>query len=52
MIELYTWPTPNGHKVHIMLEETGTPYNVHAIDIGAGEADAGSAAGDPGDLTA
>jgi len=37
MIELYTWPTPNGHKVHIMLEETGTPYNVHAIDIGAGD---------------
>ena len=37
MIELYTWPTPNGHKVHIMLEETGTPYRVHAIDIGAGD---------------
>ena len=26
MIDLYTWPTPNGHKVHIMLEETGLPY--------------------------
>jgi GST-like protein len=37
MIELYTWPTPNGHKIHIMLEETGTPYNVHPIDIGAGD---------------
>jgi len=37
MIELYTWPTPNGHKVHIMLEETGTPYRVHPIDIGAGD---------------
>ena len=37
MIDLYTWPTPNGHKVHIMLEETGTPYNVHAIDIGVGD---------------
>jgi len=37
MIELYTWPTPNGHKIHIMLEETGTPYNVHAVDIGAGD---------------
>ncbi|MHA1536100.1 MAG: glutathione S-transferase N-terminal domain-containing protein [Alphaproteobacteria bacterium] len=37
MIELYTWPTPNGHKVHIMLEECGLDYNVHAIDIGAGE---------------
>ena len=37
MIDLYTWPTPNGHKVHIMLEETGLEYRVHAIDIGAGE---------------
>ncbi len=37
MIDLYTWPTPNGHKVHIMLEETGLEYKVHAIDIGAGE---------------
>ena len=37
MIELYTWPTPNGHKIHIMLEETGLPYNVHAVDIGAGD---------------
>ena len=37
MIELYTWPTPNGHKVHIMLEETATPYRVHPIDIGAGD---------------
>ena len=37
MIELYTWPTPNGHKVHIMLEETGLAYNVHPIDIGAGD---------------
>jgi GSH-dependent disulfide-bond oxidoreductase len=36
-IELYTWPTPNGHKVHIMLEECGLPYNVHPIDIGAGD---------------
>ncbi|MCX7961335.1 MAG: glutathione S-transferase N-terminal domain-containing protein [Burkholderiales bacterium] len=37
MIELYTWPTPNGHKVHIMLEETGLPYRVIPVDIGAGE---------------
>ena len=37
MIDLYTWPTPNGHKVHIMLEETNTPYRVHAVDIGAGD---------------
>ena len=28
MIELYSWPTPNGHKVHIMLEETGLDYRV------------------------
>jgi GST-like protein len=37
MIDLYSWPTPNGHKLHIMLEETGLPYRVHAVDIGAGE---------------
>ena len=37
MIDCYTWPTPNGHKVHIMLEETGTPYNVIPINIGEGD---------------
>lgn len=37
MIELYSWPTPNGHKIHIMLEECGLPYNVTPIDIGAGD---------------
>ncbi len=37
MIELYSWPTPNGHKVHIMLEETGLSYEVHPVDIGAGD---------------
>ena len=37
MIDLYSWPTPNGHKVHIMLEETGLAYRVHPIDIGAGD---------------
>jgi GSH-dependent disulfide-bond oxidoreductase len=37
MIDLYTWPTPNGHKIHIMLEETGLEYKVHPIDIGAGD---------------
>ena len=37
MIDLYTWPTPNGHKVHIMLEETGIAYRVHPVNIGAGE---------------
>ena len=36
-IDLYSWPTPNGHKIHIMLEECGLPYLVHAVDIGAGE---------------
>lgn len=37
MIEVHSWPTPNGHKVHIMLEECGLPYAVHAVNIGAGE---------------
>ncbi|MCU0968583.1 MAG: glutathione binding-like protein [Rubrivivax sp.] len=37
MIDLYSWATPNGHKVHVMLEECGLPYRVHAVDIGAGE---------------
>jgi GST-like protein len=36
-LELHSWPTPNGHKVHIMLEECELPYLVHAIDIGAGD---------------
>src|SRR3954462_2732465 len=34
MIELYTWSTPNGRKVSVMLEECGLPYNVHKINIG------------------
>ena len=34
MIDLYTWSTPNGRKVSIMLEELGLPYNVHPINIG------------------
>jgi GST-like protein len=33
MIDLYTWSTPNGRKVSIMLEEIALPYEVHAIDI-------------------
>jgi GST-like protein len=37
MIDLYTWPTPNGHKIHIMLEECRLPYAVHPIDIRAGD---------------
>ncbi|MGB7182395.1 MAG: glutathione binding-like protein [Burkholderiaceae bacterium] len=34
MIDLYSWPTPNGHKVHIMLEECGLPYALHPVNIG------------------
>jgi len=37
MIDLYTWPTPNGHKIHIMLEECKLPYQVHAVNIGTGD---------------
>jgi GST-like protein len=37
MIDLYTWTTPNGRKVSIMLEELGLPYRAIAVDIGAGE---------------
>ena len=37
MIDAYTWATPNGHKVHIMLEECGLEYKVHPINIGAGD---------------
>ena len=33
MIDLYTWSTPNGYKVSIMLEELALPYRVHPIDI-------------------
>ena len=36
MIDLYTWPTPNGHKIHIMLEECKLPYRVIPINIGRG----------------
>ncbi len=37
MIDIYSWATPNGHKVHIMLEECGLSYRAHPIDIGKGE---------------
>ncbi len=37
MIDLYTWGTPNGRKVSVMLEECGLAYNVHPIDIGKGD---------------
>lgn len=37
MIDVYSWPTPNGHKVHIMLEECGLEYRAIPIDISAGD---------------
>jgi len=37
MIEVYSWATPNGHKVHVMLEECGLPYRAIPVDIGAGD---------------
>jgi GST-like protein len=37
MIELFSTPTANGQKIHIMLEETGLPYRVRAVDLRAGE---------------
>ena len=36
-IDLYYWPTPNGWKISIMLEECGLAYKVHGVDIGAGQ---------------
>ena len=37
MITLYTWPTPNGHKIQIMLEETGLAYNAVSVNIQTNE---------------
>ena len=37
MIDLYYWPTPNGRKASIMLEECGLPYNTIPVNIGRGE---------------
>ncbi len=37
MIEVYSWATPNGHKIHIMLEECGLAYRAIPVDIGAGD---------------
>ena len=37
MIEVFSWPTPNGHKVHVMLEECGLPYRAIPVNIGAGD---------------
>ncbi|WP_373502124.1 glutathione S-transferase N-terminal domain-containing protein [Aestuariivirga sp.] len=36
MIDLYHWPTPNGHKITIFLEEAGLAYRIHPVDIGKG----------------
>jgi len=36
-IQLYYWPTPNGHKISIFLEEAGLPYEMVPVDIGAGD---------------
>ena len=37
MIDLHYWPTPNGHKITLFLEETGLPYRIVPVDIGRGE---------------
>jgi GST-like protein len=37
MIELYYWPTPNGHKITMFLEEAGLPYGIRPVDISAGD---------------
>jgi GSH-dependent disulfide-bond oxidoreductase len=37
MIDLYYWPTPNGHKITMFLEEAGLRYRIHPVDISAGD---------------
>ena len=37
MIDLYYWPTPNGHKVTLLLEEAGLEYRIHPVNIGSGD---------------
>ena len=37
MIDLHYWPTPNGHKITLFLEEAGLEYTIHPVDIGAGD---------------
>lgn len=37
MIELHYWPTPNGHKITLLLEESGLPYTIKPVNIGKGE---------------
>ena len=38
-IDLYSWPTPNGQKISIMLEECGLPYTYHVVNIGKGSSE-------------
>ena len=37
MIDLYYWPTPNGHKITMFLEETEIPYTIVPVNIGKGD---------------
>jgi len=37
MIDLYYWPTPNGHKITLFLEEAGLDYTIHPVNIGKGD---------------
>ena len=37
MIDLHYWPTPNGHKITVFLEEAALPYTIHKVDIGKGD---------------
>ncbi|MEN3746952.1 glutathione binding-like protein [Sphingomonas sp. HF-S3] len=37
MIDLFYWPTPNGHKITLFLEEAGVDYTLHGVNIGAGD---------------
>ncbi|HLV60142.1 MAG TPA: glutathione S-transferase N-terminal domain-containing protein, partial [Fredinandcohnia sp.] len=37
MIDVYFWPTPNGHKITVFLEEAGLPYRIVPVNIGKGE---------------
>ena len=37
MIDLYYWPTPNGHKITMFLEEAGLDYTIHPVNISAGD---------------
>ena len=50
MIELYYWPTPNGKKISILLEELGIPYVVKPVNIGRGDQFSGTI--DPADNVA